>query len=379
MTQKRIIILIDPNDLTMGDWAIVSDQGTLIKTVMQGKLDQLPAETKNLNVYIIAPAHDVLLTQASLPKLNRQRLLQALPYALEEQLIDDVGNLHFAIGEYQTDGTLPVAVVSKEKMQQWIHALKTADIEPLAIIPSTLAIPCSENNGVVYTYDDISVVRTGKYSGFATDSFTLKNMLELSASTLQNITINKKALLEKIALEITSLPYINLLQKPYTSKRKTTKTKNVWKIAAYLATAWVSVVLINDFISLLILHHQSSVIQAKIDKIYYHHFPQAKNLTAPRERMESKLKEITSASQKNNFLSLLATVGKGLTQTGGIRLQNLDYRNGLLTLEVSSATFDNLDSLTRNLNAQGLAVKQQNSATSGTQVKATLLINAGAA
>jgi general secretion pathway protein L len=412
MTHKRIVILLNGLDSALADWVCLSETGDITQTVLDGQLKSLTLLIKETDVTVIVPAQDVLLTEATLPKLSRQRMLQALPYALEEQLINDVGDLHFAIGEYQPDGTLPVAVVAKDKMQHWIHILKEAGIEPVAFIPATLAVPFNENQLRIYSYNNLNIVRTGKYTGFTADNTSLAKMLELSnltmstdnALTSTSTTINasipktksdthhhavspakpitydditKKSLLEKIALTLTSTPFINLLQRPYVAKRKTTRTKNVWKYAAYIAIAWVAISFFNNFVSFIILHHQSNAIEAQINEIYTRNFPQAKSVSAPRERMETKLKETISATQKNNFLSLLATVGKALSTTHGIRLQNLTYRNGQLTLEVSSANFDNLDTLTRDLNAKGLTVKQQNSATAGSQVKATLLINAG--
>ena len=47
---------------------------------------------------VIVPSEDVLVTTVTLPKMNRSRLLQAIPYALEEQVIEDVDTMHFAAG-----------------------------------------------------------------------------------------------------------------------------------------------------------------------------------------------------------------------------------------------------------------------------------------
>lgn len=379
MTQKRIIIMLNPTDLTLADWVILNDE-TVTQAEMQGQLSDLTLLSKYAYITAIVPAADVLLTQTNLPKLNRHKLLQALPYALEENLIEDVTQLHFAIGDQQADGTVPVAVVAKSKIQLWIDAFKSVDIEPLNMIPMTLALPQNEDVWQVYSYHQSKIIRTGKYTGFAADDSMFENVLSVMPDKpeIQLQDLSNKTLLERISITLPTVPPINLLQGPYRSKRKTSRTKNVWKYAGFAAATWLAAAFLSNLISFLILHFQASSIDSQIEHIYYQHFPHATSTVAPRERMEQKLKEITSAAQKNNFLSLLATVGKSLSHTTGIRLQNLDYRNGLLTLDVSSATFDSLDMLTRDLNANGLTVKQQNSATSGSQVKATLLINAGA-
>lgn len=381
MTQQHMIIVLHSTDI---DWALLSDTGETIQTGIHSTLAEASEFAKNKYITVIAPAEDVLLTQVTLPKLNRQRLMQALPYALEEQLIDDVHHLHFAIGEYQADESLPVAVVAKSKMQHWREALRAAHIETNIMIPATLALPYEENHWEIYSFDETNIVRTGLYSGFAADNGTLDHLLELKLAEIPEknsirITRHKNASSLLFFKNIPEDHVINLLQGEFPAKRKSTQTKSIWKYAGYLAAAWIVCLLLSNLISLVLLQHQASRLEDSMKEIYYRQFPKATSMVAPRERLTTKLKESTNAAQKNNFLSLLATVSKVITKTTGIRLLNLDFRNGQLTLEISSAAFDNLDTLTNELNQQGLTVKQQNAATFGSQVKATLLINAGAA
>lgn len=55
----------------------------------------------------------------------------------------------------------------------------------------------------------------------------------------------------------------------------------------------------------------------------------------------------------------------------------MEFREQQLVLDVTSTSFDHLDAFTRSLATQGLNVKQQNAATAGEQVKATLMIRVG--
>ena len=111
---QKTIIYLDPFIAPQASWVTVNSSNHIVQTVMQGNLYDIPASENN-DIIVIVPAQDILLTAAQLPKLNASRLQQALPFALEEHLIDDVSQLHFAIGEYQTDGTYPAAVVTQQK------------------------------------------------------------------------------------------------------------------------------------------------------------------------------------------------------------------------------------------------------------------------
>ena len=67
------------------------------------------------------PGTDVLLAEPEVPVKAGAKLAQVVPYALEEQLAEDIENLHFAVGKRAQDSlTTPVAVVPRTLMENWI-------------------------------------------------------------------------------------------------------------------------------------------------------------------------------------------------------------------------------------------------------------------
>lgn len=384
MMQKSMIIYLHSTNGSIASWISLDENNSILESVAEGDLNQLSV-AKDCDVYVVVPAQDVLLTQAELPKLTRQRLLQALPFALEEQLIDDVNDLHFAIGDYQADGTLPVAVVSKQKMTFWLNLLEQRGIAPQAFIPAIFALPVPEHDWQINTYDNQCVIRTGKMSGFACEQDNLETLLKLKLAELpENQVIDLVRtqfsyleLLEKLANTIQSLHFINLLQGVHQAKPQSTKIRKIWFAAGYILLACIALAFISNIFSFFILHHQANKLETEINQIYKRNFPQASSVVAPRERMAEKLRTVSGQASKNNIFAVLGKLGKSMTDSHGVRIQNLDFREQQLTLEVSAATFDNLDSFIRVLTQQGLTVKQQNAAAVGTQVKATLLIRAG--
>ncbi len=82
---------------------------------------------------VVVPGTDVLLTEPELPAKAGAKLQQIVPYALEEQLAEDIDELHFAIGKRVGDApTTPVAVVALSLMDEWTNALKAAGLAPEA-------------------------------------------------------------------------------------------------------------------------------------------------------------------------------------------------------------------------------------------------------
>ena len=385
MTQ-RIIIYLHATDVTHASWVVTDDAGNIIQSIAEGDITTL-TPTAESEVYVIIPEQDILLTTAPLPKLSRQRLLQALPFALEDQLIDDVTDLHFAIGEYQTDGTLPVAIVSKEKMDNWLAQFVQLKLAPRAFIPAIFILPFSTTNvWHINSYNNIALVRTGKLTGFACEQENLNTFIELKLAEipdsgsihLERSEFSEQQLLEKQAHGIASLPYINLLQGEYRPKPQTTQVKNHWLRVCYLIIACVALAFVGKIGSYFILHHEVNKIDTAINQIYKRNFPKATSIVAPHDRMAEKLRSLSGQASKNNFLALLGIIGKTLNETPGVHIQNLDFRDQQLMLELTGDSFDNIDSLMKRLTQQGLTVKQQNSAMAGSEVKATLLIRAGA-
>jgi general secretion pathway protein L len=401
MTRKRILLYLHP---TQASWLIQDAAGHIQQAISHGNLADLTGLTKGFNVYVIVPGQEVLLTAIELPKLNYQRTLQALPFAVEEKLIDDVHDLHFAVGEYQLDHTLPIAVVAKKKMDTWLAALQQIGIIPRVMIPATLALPFTPAEWHISIDHEIGTVRTGAYSGFACDAVNLTTLLIFALADtahppigahLYNFSIAPVAIqLDTLPLTALNLPasqwleylaqwteqsypFINLLQGNYQTIQKISLIKKRWIRAGYLALVWIAGLFLSNIIAFFILHHSANTIAQAINTIYHHHFPQATTVVAPRERMEEKLKKMLAPTSKNDFLRMLGVIGNHLNKIPGIQLQNLDFRNKQLTLRLSAATFDSLAAFTQALIDQGLTVKQQSAATRGTTIKANLLISKG--
>lgn len=340
------------------------------------RLHDLIIKRDNQCVYVLVPAQDVLLTHVLLPKLNRQRLLQALPFALEEKLITDLSELHFAIGDYQADGMLPVAIVSKQKMQQWLAILNEAAIFPTAMLPMQFALPNHANEWAVCIHENDCVVRTGVYSGFFCDASNLDLLLaDLHPDKVTLYHFNDLPLLAK--WDPGNL-FINLLQPPYQRKYNTLAQKKTWLYSAYALAASIFLMLSGYVVSWVILQRAVNAGNLEINQIYKQQFPEARSVVAPKERMESKLKKLASPSQ-NDFLYVLGLLGEAIKKSPGVKISRLDYHNHMVMMTIVAPAFEKMDLLVQALKQKGLVVKQENATNVGLDVTAELQISKGAA
>lgn len=396
--QSKLVIFLE-NDRAR--WIHIGgfDEPSIVRTIQLDEVANFPSASE---IYILIPAQDVVLMHPQLPKMNRSKMLQALPYALEDQLVDDLSALHFATGTYQSDGSLPVAIVSHANMQEWMSVLQKWQILPDAIMPITFAIAQPTPDIWVADIENMAAVRTGSLMGFACDPQNLPEMLDIalsSAATMPikvqvnnysthslagefdfEIPIEEKMFspsqwLEAIAKNTGNFPFINLMQGQYAIKKpRLNETKKLWRILGILAAVWVGLLFLYPTISYLILHSKVSSIEEQIDAIYKKNFPMASAIIDPQGRMETKLKDATAQAAKNRFLVLLGYVAKSLTPDTNVKLTRLDFQGNQLTLQVIAMTSDDFTKFTSALTQQGLKVRQQNATIADARINATLII-----
>ena len=100
---------------------------------------------RSAKVVALAPATQILLAEPELPPGSGVKLARAVPFALEDQLTEDIDQLCFALGRRRANGRTPVAVVSRSVLQGWISDLNSVGIEPTAMYADMSLVP--ENPG----------------------------------------------------------------------------------------------------------------------------------------------------------------------------------------------------------------------------------------
>src|SRR5438309_215296 len=114
-------------------WRRIAADGAVRQGVQRGLEGLAPAE----EIIVWTPAAETLFLRARLPTRSTAKIVQALPFALEEQLIDPPERLHFAFA-HEADGALAVAVTRRERMESWLGALKRAYIPAAALLAAWL-------------------------------------------------------------------------------------------------------------------------------------------------------------------------------------------------------------------------------------------------
>jgi general secretion pathway protein L len=116
-----LLLRLPPDEDGPVSWALADAAGQLMSLPSSDTGAGLHTVSVGRRIALLVPGADVVHLHAVVPVGSEARALQLVPFALEDQLSQDVDQLHFAIGSRDaTSGTVPVAVMERVRMQQWL-------------------------------------------------------------------------------------------------------------------------------------------------------------------------------------------------------------------------------------------------------------------
>ncbi len=369
--------------------------------VGQGTLTEAATQLTGHRVIALVPSTCLLLTSAHIPTRNRQRILAAVPNVLEEQIADDIDDLHFALGQHGADGRIQVAVVAKSLMAAWLSRLHEAGIRPAMLVPDMLALPYEPGGWTLGEIDRYGLVRTGRQSGFACDLENLATLLTAALAEagatkpefLQTVQVTDASVVATSGIEVRALPdtvmqacsrgldepqLIDLLQGDYSRREQIGKLWRPWRATAALAAVWLVFhvgLTVTDYVR---LSREDGRFAAQVMQVYRDTFPDARaiDISLMEREMMRRLGELRGGGAADaGLLALLSEVSQSLATTGGLELQRMSYTNGQIDLALTIKDLQDLDKLKQQLAAKpGLDVEIQSASARDNQVEARLQI-----
>jgi len=372
-------------------WLRLDNDGQPQGSIHAGSLADAAGEAGGQRVVVLAPGENCLLTRVNIPGRSRQKLLRAVPYALEEHLSDEVDNLHFAVGATMEEGEWPVAVIGRKYMESLLADVAAAGLDVQQVIPEILAIPYAGNETSVLVEHDIALVRTGSVSGYAADSDNLGMLLALQKvdEDEQLPALHLYVRQDKLQPDTAGFvgetrvePYagdpltvfargldakaINLLQGAYSRAGDWARVLRPWRATAALLVAGVLVSSIVTGIDYYQLGNESKQLGAQIEETFRKALPGTKRIVNPRVQMQQQLDSMQRRSGSGGgFLSLLGQSGAVLKGIQGVEISGVSFRAGRLDMDLVVANLQLLDQLKQALMQPGRLDVEIQSATTG--------------
>ena len=344
------------------------------------------------SVVVLVPVTDCPLFVVKLPTRNRARMLQAIPYALEDKLSEDVDDLHFAAGKPDGDGQVSVAVVAHTRMQDWLSRLTAAGIHAQRMVPDVLSLPSYPGAWSALLEPGELLLRQGPSQGIALDTGNLSALLPLAFEQAgedlpdrlhlvdcSEADADARAPLPPLELQVeseecggTPLHHlisgydrhrgIDLLQGRYSHSERAGKLWRTWRIAVIPTLLWLTLSVVATALDNRRLADEELALRQQITEVYQQTFPNDRHIVDPRLQMERKLSELRQGGGPSGgeFLSLLAKAATPLASFEAVKLNTVRYKQGRLDLELDLPSLQILDQLKAKLEAGRLQVKIRN-------------------
>jgi general secretion pathway protein L len=356
----------------------------------QGQISWAPTDVDSSNsgsesdITVLVPTQHLLITQATLPTRQKNKVREALPYVLEDNLVDEVESTHFAIGNWQPEGTgLSVAVVAKGLMDSWMEHLAAAGVKIKQLQPDIFALPFVEQQWSVWIDSERALVRTGRESGFAVGP---DNLAQILSRALQQAQISPQKIVVYAAdeaLELVLPEYsgdiehrcsagltltelsprnamtlgINLLQNTYSQQERLHQALRPWVPVAgvlFVALLLQLSLWITDVVQ---VRRQLITMDEQLMQLYHQTFPNDQNVRDPKRSMQSQLGAMQGGDLEAGMVYLLSRAAPILSKTPKLRLIQISYRSGVLEVAFEIDSVAALDKLKSQLEHSQLSAE----------------------
>ena len=361
-------------------WRRVAPGGAVRQGSQRGLEGLAPAE----DIIVWTPAAETLLLRARLPTRSSAKIAQALPYALEEQLIEPPESLHFAFA-HEADGALAVAVTRRERMESWLAALAAAGLAPTRLAPVTLSLPLADRAWTLSFVDGEIVLRSGVRAGLGgpseprppawlhaalaearSESGAPERILLVDAPADLDSAAWREGLglpLEAMRPEEAAVPEapLDLLQQHYAPRARMAALKRAYVPAAALLAAWLLATLAFDSIEWARLSRAAGAAEEEMRTLLMKSFPETRAILDPAEQMRRGLEDLSARSgiaTPGDMLSLLARAAPAIERESRLRVQGVEYADRALNIRLVASEAD-AESLARTLRARSLEVDVQ--------------------
>jgi len=394
-----LVIRLGAKPDQLAQWIAVDSSGARHSTPVAGALSDAVREIGNRQVIVLVPSAEVLSTTVDIP-LKGAKLVAALPFALEEYLADDIDQLHFAAGTRRANGKIPVCVVGKQNMDDWLTILAEAGISAesiiadsygLARIPGTISMLLAEDQVFVNDGANIELVMQGVSPGDALaaigalddgdsqdeDSERAEDAVQLPRHVLVyceaaheeryqhdwiamrqeldsvDVKLLSDGIIPRLAATVATGAGINMLQGQYAAKKEYSGLFKPWKYAAMLLLAFVLVGVGAKATDYYLLTKQEAELRQLFNTEYQQALPGAAETDDPIRVIQSLQRRLGNVESPPIFLQTMEQLSKAIQQNREAKVQAISFRAGVVDIRITAPNVATLDSIQRAITESG--------------------------
>jgi general secretion pathway protein L len=402
----ELMLLRLTDDQNNIEYTLFNKQENIASISKTTTINEVIAEATTHDAIILAVSgFDVIAIEKSLPKMPINKLIKALPFAIEDQLLEPVDNYHIVITQIQDNGNVSLLAVLRNKMQQWLNTFHK-HITFSSMLPDYLLLPYGIDAWHIVIEKHV-LIRTGKNIGLSCDIENWQQIVALlwdecpiesrpktlyihhyqqytspDITTLSNLpittieqTTETTSLLSDMAKQAhQEMPSASLLTEDFAQEHHLSPVKKIWLLTGGMIAAALIISFLSTVTQFVMLKRQDNTLQSQITALYKQVYPASSSVVAPQIRMERTLKELQANQSGGGYLGLLALTGQVFKQLPALQINTLRYQDNKLVLEIQGNSFNALDLALNKLNQSGVIAQQDQGETKNNQVTARFTI-----
>ncbi|OEC32991.1 general secretion pathway protein L [Pseudomonas cuatrocienegasensis] len=325
---------------------------------------------------LVLPVEAVTACAVHLPTRKARWLRQALPFAVEEQLADDIEQLHLALGELLADGRYRVYALRRAWLSDWLAVCPTP---PGRIL---MDADCLPDEGTQLLWLDGRWLLGGSTQtrlaldpeawGSLADRYPRPHCCVQAGADVQPLAADQVLQLDDAHLWLAGQARgTNLAQGDFAPATQDVRWQSLRPLLALLGL-WLVLQWGFNLAQGWHLQREADAYADASAALYRELFPQDHRLVNLRAQFDQHLSE--AGAGQSGLLSQLDTIGALLGAQ--VQVEQLDYRStpGELSLQVTAPGFAELEQLRERLQGADMAVQLGAASREANGVSARLVI-----
>jgi len=381
---ETLLIHYNPATAQQASWSLCNSEGELTMPVQTGELAELTELSRRRPIVILLHSQCLHINHLNLPAMSTQKLMRAVPYAVEEFIAADVEDFHFVATTDKASKLTAVVGIDRHTLQKIIDMFRSHGIFIDKIIPDVLCINGNNTQWACLRYHDDCYLQTGQFEGMVLTPDLLGYVIDSKLSPADADDKPEKLLVfteqdddselpvqGDNSVEVVDIRYnqhplvifsgnyklaesLNLLQHGFKQKRESTGYWRHWRLAASLAAVWLVLNLSITAYQSSSIAEQNSLIEKEIATVFRSTFPGSRIIPGREKKlMQDNLDALRSGSSggENSLLYLLTeSFGTLKSDPQNITLQTLTYRNNKVEIGLEGSNLQAIENLNSKLN-----------------------------
>lgn len=403
------------------DWVLLDASGTMAGEGRSESREDLDARLQTIGVEAaetigVIPALDVTPCTARIPGRQKRMIRQALPFAVEEQLAQDIDSVHLALGT-EKQNEWRVAAVDRDRMAAYFEWLQAFGYPVRAIYADAMLLAPGQHQWTVLVEENQALIREHQGGWYEVPveglSVFMDSLIEEFAAetppgarvmatpyaaeqhrmALASLEQHPDALIHVETLDTSSLrlmvenliggdvAVINLCQGEYAPTSGHRSPLRRWRPVAIVAAIGIVAQLGFMVAEGIYYGSQAKRFDDQALTLYREHFPDDSRTNAGNLQrvVQGRLRSAQESGGSGDFLAMLRATGQqyqALDDPESLNFETIQFSRsrGELRIELRGESFSQLDSMRDGLSSSGFSARIGSVVNSddGTEARLTL-------